>query len=595
MQHALRRRGPDGAGTHRDGGLLLVHRRLAIIDLSDTGAQPLWNEDGTICVIANGEIYNHAELRRDLMSKGHRFRGRSDCEVLVHLYEDLGMDGCCSRIEGMFSFALWDSRGRDLYLVRDRLGIKPLVIAEHSEGVTFASTISGLIADPAVSRDLREEALVSVLKWGFVPSPWSALRAARRVMPGTWLRIREGSVAQERRWWTDVPAEGYATDAELRETIEAAVRSHLVADVPVGVLLSAGIDSGIVTALATRHAIGDPVAAWTVSHDGFVDDELPGATRAAERFGVRLHEIPLGERGLTESLFESVVGAMDEPLGVSSLVGLHAMFRAVSLERRVVLSGDGGDELFAGYNWHLGMPKVPPWARGRLFRHAARGLAVLSGAPAQLGVLGDVAAHVRRHPESVYLDKLRVASDGELRNAGLRVEGEDPIENSARDAWDRFAYAGTLEQMLAVDRATALADEMLAKVDSASMAYSVEARVPMLADKVVEMAKRLPAHRKRSNAVGKIALREWYAELADAELASRRKTGFNSPLEEWIGGVGGAFMRDRSDEALAQFGVQKARWELSARTKFGLAVLAEWRARVQDAPYILAVDDRRGM
>src|SRR5688572_18790054 len=190
MHMAVCHRGPDGFEVAVDAETLLVHRRLAIIDLSPSGTQPLWNEDRTVAVIVNGEIYNFRDLRRDLEQRGHRFRGQSDSEVIVHLYEERGIEQCCRALEGMFAFALWDARTRDLFLVRDRLGIKPLVIAEHAEGVTFGSTLPAVLTDPAVPCELRAEALLAALKWGFVPSPWSAIKACRRVLPGSWMRIR---------------------------------------------------------------------------------------------------------------------------------------------------------------------------------------------------------------------------------------------------------------------------------------------------------------------------------------------------------------------------------------------------------------------
>ncbi|MDQ3696849.1 MAG: asparagine synthetase B, partial [Gemmatimonadota bacterium] len=325
MGAALRRRGPDGERAHHDADLLLVHRRLSIIDLSAAGAQPLWNEEGTVCVIVNGEIYNFRELRRSLQERSHRFRSGSDSEVLVHLYEDSGIEGCCRAIEGMFAFALWDARTRDLFLVRDRLGIKPLVVAAHEAGVTFASTLSGLLTDPAVSPAMREEALVAVLKWGFVPSPWSAVRAARRILPGTWLRLRGGRIVEERRWWTDSPTTEPVADDDVRVAVVDAVRSHLIADVPVGALLSAGIDSGIVTGLAARTRGPEHLEVWTASHRGHPEDELTEAVLAARHFGVRLHEVPVGGSGLTEARFARMLEAMDEPLADASLVALHEL------------------------------------------------------------------------------------------------------------------------------------------------------------------------------------------------------------------------------------------------------------------------------
>jgi asparagine synthase (glutamine-hydrolysing) len=579
FEAALAKRGPDGWSHHRDRDVLLVHRRLAIIDLSPAGVQPLWNEDRTICVIVNGEIYNHRELRARLISQGHCFRSNCDSEVLVHLYEQVGIDSCCAAIEGMFAFVLWDARTRDLYLVRDRLGIKPLVIAEHNGGVTFASTLPALLRDSEVPRVLRDEAFVALMKWGFVPSPWSAVRAARRVEPGTWIRVAAGRVVAQRRWWIDSPKPPGTPAADVRGAIQGAIRSHLVSDVPVGVLLSSGIDSGIVAALAAREPCETPLEAWTVRHAGFEDDEYPGAAQAAAYFGLRSNAIDVGDEGLTEDGFRSVVAGMDEPLAVSSLVGLHALFREIAASRRVILTGDGGDELFGGYDWHRGMPAVPAWASDPVFTWAAPGLAWLAGAPGRIGTLGRVAVRVRRHPASVYLDKLRVTPDDVLLGLGMDSISDDPMERRAEETWERFEGAGTLEQMLSVDRATALVDEMLAKVDSASMSYGVEARVPLLADAVVEAAKGIAHEQKRHGDQGKILLRQWFAQLGPSELATRRKTGFNSPLRKWLRPDRAGYLRDRIASAVRDLGGTLTTEALSARTQFSLAVMSEWRRR----------------
>lgn len=583
FQLALRDRGPDGGATHHDADVLLVHRRLAIIDLSDAAAQPLWNEDGTICVIANGEVYNHRSLRGALEEVGHRFRSRSDSEVIVHLYEDRGIDACAESLQGMFAFALWDSRIRELFLVRDRLGIKPLVIAEHKDGITFASTLSGLLADSAVPPETRDEALVAFLKWGFIPTPWSAVRAARRVLPGSCLSIRQGRIVDEHRWWRDLPSDHESTDTEVRRSIDDAVCSHLVADVPIGLLLSAGIDSGIITALATGHVPASTLRAWTVSQQGCAEDEYVESAVIAARLAIPHSEAPLGGFGLTDELFGRAVKGMDEPLATSSVVGLHVLFEAIGKERRVVLSGDGGDELFGGYDWHNGMPAVPSWASGPLFRTVSRSFSRLNGRGGRVGTIGKVAAHVRRHPASIYLDKLRLAADDELRALGVGDLVDDPIEETAQRAWDAFDGHGVIEQMLAVDRSTALVDEMLAKVDCASMAYSVEARVPFLDDGVVALAKGVPISRKRNGEVGKVFLRDWYAELATPELAWRKKSGFNSPVREWLQGRARAQLLDRAGVALGRLGNPANSAPPAARLRFALGVLGEWLTQCRSA------------
>jgi asparagine synthase (glutamine-hydrolysing) len=574
MQAALRLRGPDSGAMYHDQDVALVHRRLSIIDLSSAGAQPLWNENGEVCVIVNGEVYNYRELRRTLQTRGHRFRSHSDSEVLVHLYEDGGIDACCRAVHGMFAFALWDARSRDLYLVRDRLGIKPLVLAEHEAGVTFASTLDGLLADERVPPALNTEALVSVLRWGFVPTPWSAVAAARHLAPGTWLRVRAGRVVEHRRWWTDAPTAERVADDDVREAIRRAVASHLVADVPVATLLSGGVDSGLVSLLAAAESHHEALQGFTVSHRGHPEDEWADAQSMADQAGIRLREVAIGGAGLTSLGFESVVAAMDEPLATSSMVGLWELFRAIAPEQRVVLSGDGGDELFGGYDWHVSMPGRPLWAANWLFRAAAPMLAVGHGLPGRVGSLGRLAALSRRHPASIYLDKLRLLDVAELGTLGLAPDDGEPIESIAREAWDRYATRGVLEQMLAVDRATALVDEMLAKVDAASMNHSIEARVPLLDDGVVAAATALPPERKRHGRIGKVCLREWLATMGAAGASARRKTGFNSPLADWLNGPASDHLQGRIADGMALLGLRHP--PASVRGRFALAVIAAW-------------------
>jgi asparagine synthase (glutamine-hydrolysing) len=588
MHMTVSGRGPDGFSVTVDEETLLVHRRLAIIDLSSAGAQPLWNENRTIAVIVNGEIYNFRELRRDLEQRGHRFRSHSDSEVIVHLYEERGIEASCRALEGMFAFALWDARTRDLFLVRDRLGIKPLVIAEHADGVTFGSTLHPVLADPDVPSDLRPEALIAVLKWGFVPSPWSAIRACRRVQPGSCVRVNAGRVRDERRWWRDEPPLSDGSERDVRRAIEDAVRSHLVADVPVGVLLSAGIDSGLVTGLASR-LVPNEIEAWTVSHPGYPQDELADAQRAANHFGTVVHEVGIGGTGLDERRFDQVIASLDEPLIDASLIGLHAMYERIAPYRRVVLSGDGGDELFAGYDWHLDTPVAPWWGRTEMFRRLAPVLTRFPRLSRRVGAVRDVARYVVTHPAYHYVNRFRLLSDQELSGQGIELHA-DPLAATALDVWDRYLEREPLERMLAVDRATLLVDQMLAKIDTASMAHSVEARVPLLADGVVAAAKALPSDRKRARGHGKLCLRNWYREIGPADLADRSKTGFNSPVDAWIRSPAGEFLRAKSEQALAELGGKSK--DRSDRVVFATAMVGAWldslRQRSRNLPAAVA-------
>ena len=358
MLQTIRHRGPDGSGQLIDGAFALGMTRLAIIDL-EGGDQPIYNEDRSIAVICNGEIYNYREIRRDLKKSGHRFRTNSDCEVLVHLYEQYG-DAVAEHVEGMFAFAIYDSQRRRMLLARDRLGIKPLFLADTSRAVIFGSEIKALLCHPGIDRSLDLQAVDEYLTYTYVPAPRTIYRGIRKVSPGTCITIDEHGTVDSFRYWTpkatpDLPgSESDLTDLVGQQLAEA-VRSHLVSDVPVGVFLSGGIDSSLIAALAAREnndAIMSVTVAFENSGAAFID-ERNFAREVAIRYGLDHREIVV--KPDFTAIADDILDAFDEPFADDSVIPSYYLCQATSDLLKVALSGLGGDELFAGYRRHLGL------------------------------------------------------------------------------------------------------------------------------------------------------------------------------------------------------------------------------------------------
>jgi asparagine synthase (glutamine-hydrolysing) len=532
---ALARRGPDGAGEHLEGGLALVHRRLAILDLSAAGAQPMEVDGGRLRLVYNGELFNFRELRRGLESR-FAFRSQSDAEVLLRLYDAHPDDprAMLRDARGMFAFALWDAPRRRLLLGRDRLGIKPLHVHESAAGLWFASTLDALVAFPDVPRRLDWTSLRDQLALLTPPSPHTFWADARALEPGTVLAVSTSGARRETRYWSSLEAlQATNTGAVEPELVESA-RLHRVADVEVGAFLSGGLDSGLVAACAVEG--GGPLRAYTAAFPGDPADESAAAAGTAARLGLTHRRLELGG-GLLDD-FEDVVAAMDQPLGLLSAVPLFRLARAASGEGlKCVLTGDGGDEVFAGYLRHrplglLRFSRLPgalhPIARGVL------GLALgawpgprAERGRAQLAAMGG-------DPAGEYLSRLWMLPPA-TAGALLRPEGRAGVADGRHEArvrtlWDAASGAGApeLTRMRIVDLGTSLVDEMLAKADRMTMAWGLEARVPLLDHRVVEAALALPAAALRRGDTGKLLLRTIAARRLGTAAATRPKRGFET-------------------------------------------------------------------
>jgi asparagine synthase (glutamine-hydrolysing) len=562
LRGCLARRGPDGDGTHAEPGLILAHRRLAIIDLSDRGSQPMAVDGGRLWLVFNGEIYNYRDLKRRLEDR-FLFASDSDSEVILRLYDAHADDPAAMlrQLRGMFAFALWDSERRRLLLARDRFGIKPLFVHESSAGVFFASTLDALAAFPEVPRRLDWTSVFDQVSLLCPPGPHTYYEDVRQVEPGTALIVGAGERRDIRYWSLPVREcdwlQPEAAHGQLEERLAEVARLHLVADVEVGSFLSGGLDSGLVTAYANTQA-ERPLRTYSASFPGQAIDEGPWARDASDRIRTRHFEVLL--RGNLLDEFEDVVAAMDQPLGLESALPLYRLARAASRDLKVVLTGDGGDEVFAGYNRHrvpFGRlsPKVAwipralrPWVVS-LGSAALRPVASALGARAGharylLGSLvqdapAEYLARVRLLPSDVVLSLLRpeVRCQVDLRRQERRV----------RAIWERLNGAHLLHRMLAVDLSTTLVDEMLTKSDRMTMAWGLEGRVPLLDHELVEFAFSIEPSALCSETQGKLPLRRVASRLLGQESAQRRKYGFTTSFGRDLANPS---TRDRVDELL---------------------------------------------
>jgi asparagine synthase (glutamine-hydrolysing) len=537
---ALHHRGPDASGVVTAGGVGLAHTRLAILDLSSTGAQPMWSPDRRHVLVYNGEVYNFAALRRELEAQGERFAGTSDTEVVLRL---LARDGASalSRLDGMFALALLEVHSGTVLLARDRAGQKPLYWAPLAGGgFAFASEVAPLLRVPGVDTRLDPEALSHLLTFGFVPAPGSLRAGMRQLRPGSWVRLRAGEPPAEATW---TPPPGpleprgsgglEALSHRLEELLSETVREHLVADVPVGVLLSGGVDSSTVAALAARHA--GRLRTFAVVHRNPEYDERQAARAVANAIGSEHHEVEFSEAPLSEDELDTLVDHHGDPFADSSSLAVLRLAREMRRHVTVALSGDGGDEVFAGYPRYGYLRWL--FALGRLPRGALRaGETALAAVGSRFGRQAARSLHVAAMPPARRLvafttlfwpEEQQRLLRPELLPAGGGAACLDALleERGARLERDPVATAHWLEQRLI------LPDDMLTKVDRMSMACSLEVRPPLLGARVLDFAARLPFAAKHSGTTGKRILRAVARRHVPAWVVDRPKKGFALPLE----------------------------------------------------------------
>ncbi|HEY3066267.1 MAG TPA: asparagine synthase (glutamine-hydrolyzing) [Methylomirabilota bacterium] len=548
MGAALRHRGPDDEGFFVEGTFGFGMRRLSIIDLH-SGHQPLGNEDGSLQIVFNGEIYNYRELTPGLRARGHTLRTSSDTEVVVHLFEDFGPDAV-HHLRGMFAFAIWDRRRRSLLLARDRLGIKPLYYASVGGELIFASELKAILRSPAVPREVDPEAVVAYLRYGYVPDPLAIFKHVRKLPPGHLLTCGSDGRVDVRPYWdpvggftrTQEAANPDALVEELRGRLRDAVRSHLVSDVPVGAFLSGGVDSSAVVAFMASE-VGRAVKTFSIGFPEREYNELPYARRVAERFETEHHELIVEPATLPQ--VEGIICQFDEPFADASAIPTYFVSALAAREVKVALSGDGGDEIFAGYDRY-----VVDERRRRLGLIADTGLAggvrwvsraLPEGTPGKNFLFNLSLPRVERYLDSVsHFAPARLSAllhEDFLAAAG---SASDVVhEHVARSEGLRFP--GRLQYL---DLKTYLPGDILTKVDRMSMAHSLEARVPLLDHELVEFAAGIPSEYQLQAGETKRLFKRAIAGVLPDEVLNRPKQGFAVPLEYWLRGDWDAFLHD---------------------------------------------------
>jgi asparagine synthase (glutamine-hydrolysing) len=543
MSAALVHRGPDDAGSVIDGPVALAARRLAIIDLAG-GRQPVASEDGRVHAVQNGEILNHADLRRYLQRAGHRFATRCDTEVLVHLYEERG-EAMLGALRGMFALAIWDARERRLLLARDRFGIKPLYWRAAGGVLSFASELKALRGMPGFRDELDPDAVEAYFAFNSIPSPLTIFRGVRKLEPGTLLSWRPGRSPELRRWCRPAPApadqvrgeDERELAAELAARLRDSVRAHLVSDVPVGVWLSGGVDSGLLAALAAQES-GERLRTFSIGFHERSFDELDRARLVAGRLGAEHHEAILGPESVQQ--LPQIAAAFDEPYADSSALPADAVARLTAEHVKVALSGEGGDELFGGYQTYAAdllaerFGGVARFARPLVERIPSSSRRVSLDYRARRFVRAAHLPALERHhgwkeilaPE-VRAQLLAGVHDGR--------PPRDPLDQ-LRERFAQTAGAEPLARLQDVDLAPYLADDLLTKTDRMSMAHSLEVRVPFLDPHVAELALALPTAAKVRGLAKKRLLRSVAGTLLPREIARGAKRGFSIPMAAWLRG-----------------------------------------------------------
>jgi len=543
----MRYRGPDDGDVWCEGPVGFGHRRLSIVDLSPGGHQPMPNEDGSLWVTYNGELYGWPAIRAELASRGHRFRGASDTEAFLHLYEERG-EGLFERLRGMFAFALFDRNARRLLIGRDRFGIKPLYYHDDGRRVAFASELKALRLDPSVPCEVDPEALADYLTFQYVPAPRTIFRGVKKLPGGHYLTCDARGV-QVRRYWSlptrverGLPPEDYRD--RLRELLAEAVSLRMVADVPLGAFLSGGLDSSVVVALMSR-ASATPVKTFSIGFEEEDFSELQHARVVARHLGTDHHEQVVRPRAL--DLLPRLVWALDEPFADPSMIPTFYVAEMARRHVTVALSGDGGDEAYAGYTTYghgeqyAGADRLPRSLR-RLAALPARWLHTDHGLGRKLNRVA--LDPIGRHLEvmSYFLPRERDA----LLSADLRrhLDGYDPYAAPRAVHAAAARELGDLPALAHLDALTYMTDDVLVKVDRTSMQHSLEARVPLIDHKVMEFVATIPFEYKLRGGVSKWILREVARDLLPASILARPKQGFAVPLTHWFGADFGRLARE---------------------------------------------------
>jgi len=542
MGNVTSHRGPDDEGMHIDGGCGIAMRRLSIIDLAG-GHQPLSNVDQTVWLVCNGEIYNHRELRDELQAKGHQFKTGSDSEVLIHLYVEEG-DDFVHRLNGMFDFALWDTRRRRLLIGRDRLGVKPLYVLQDGRRLAFSTEAKALLTLPGVQAELDPSVVASYLHLGYVAAPGCIFKGIRKLPPATLLSVEDGAVREWRYWRLPGKIDTQYSEREwidrVRAQLEASIHMQMVSDVPIGAFLSGGVDSSAVVGFMAKHS-AHPIRTYSIGFSGgeaeALYNELPYAKQVAGLFGTQHREIVV--KPDVVDLLPKLLWHMDEPIADTAFITTYLVSQFARQDVKVILSGVGGDELFGGYRRYLGehyaarYQQLPGWLRssaaaiaGRL--PADRHSNLLNTLRLAKGFLmsAELPADDRYRSYLQVLDRQTVAA----LLVRPEVAAQDPLAQA-------FAGADTqdvLNRMFAIDAETQLPDDLLMLTDKMSMAVSLECRVPFLDHDLVELAAAMPSAIKVRRGRLKHVLKESLADMLPNDILDRKKRGFGTPMGAWL-------------------------------------------------------------
>ena len=561
MAQTIEHRGPDDSGFLTRPGIGFAFRRLSIVDI-DGGHQPLANRDESVFLIFNGELYNHLQIRQQLTAKGYEYSTQSDAETVLHAYSEWGED-CLSRFNGMFGFAIYDAAKHKLFLARDRMGIKPLHYAEAGGGLVFGSEIKSLLTHPQVSRQTDREAAALYLTYRYLPSPHTLFEGTKKLPPGHYLTADKNGI-QVRPWWNvdftrPTPKSFETAKDELESLLTHSVQDRLMADVPLGALLSGGVDSSIIVALMSKLHPG-PVKTYSIGFSGSRGNEaeLPFAKTVAQTLGTHHHELMMRESDLP-AYIAPLIWNMDEPLVEPAAIPVYLVSRLAKESVTVVLTGEGADELFAGYpkyahdRWARGYSRLPRTLREGLVRQG------LNALPAQLRRV-----RVAERSLSISDEAERFASwfagfagpgrssvlDSDLHRSLTDPQARGPVAQCLED----LNGADDLTRMLYADVKTWLADDLLMKMDRMSMATSIEARVPFLDHRLVDFAFSLPSEWKIKNGQGKYILRETLGRQIPQSILDRPKAGFPMPIHRWFREELSGFVKETllSEKALSR-------------------------------------------
>jgi len=543
MNQTMIHRGPDDGGVFVGPGIGLGHRRLSIIDLAG-GHQPMSNEDGTVWVLLNGEIYNYPELSAELVQRGHKFATNSDTEAIVHLYEDYG-ERCFSKLRGMFSIAIWDSRNRELSLARDRVGKKPLFYSADGKGILFGSELKALLAGDSLSREMDDQALSDYFSFGYIPAPKTIYRSVRKILPGHYLVASANGIRESCYWdlsFANVEQQSEAEWGErLRHELCEATRVRLMSDVPLGAFLSGGIDSSAVVAMMS-HLMKQAVTTCSIGFEEEKYNEAEYALQISKLFSSDHHDEIIQPNAV--EIVDKLAWHFDEPFADSSAIPTYYVSKIARRYVTVALGGDGGDESFAGYRrYKLDYYEnrlrrhVPPSMRRTLFGPLGRWYPALAWAP-RIFRAKSTFQSLSRSPLEGYFNAIsyfRPDDKARLFTSDFcsRLAGYDSLD-VLRHYYDRADTDDLLAKIQYVDIKTYLTDDILTKVDRTSMAVSLEVRAPMLDHKFLECSASIPSDLKLHNGTGKYILKKALEPVLPANILYRAKQGFAIPLDMWF-------------------------------------------------------------